>query len=385
MSLFFVANSFISPCISAMKGRNIFWFIPLVLSSFTGVSVMQGQALSPEEFRDALDPYVGLWQGEYRIFSQEDDLLNQFKVNRNYWWDGSVLLGRVSYDFGELKQTFFHRIILSDGVPFSFVTDSVNASEVRSALKGELLKGTLVWSRVMPRGSLPVRISERIVKSEDGRFIEFWGNQEAKDAQGASFLVRIEGFAAYLPDSRDFVVATEDLDPSGLDASQAFQSETAGPDDASEVADRARRLQALDPDRRSASGSQPVTPPEVTPGSKPSNREELEEPTPVETISVPETVVIPDLEVEQLPVQSQPEPEEDPSITAALQSLNVVGIQDKPGEQCIVVDYFLLYEIGDDLNLTRPCVFVGVDEQYLYFEGDNGYRYRLFRKDVLPQ
>ncbi|MEQ9824287.1 MAG: hypothetical protein ABQ298_07880 [Puniceicoccaceae bacterium] len=368
-----------------MKCRNILAFLLLLPGSLVGVVSMQAQDLSPDQFRATLDPYVGVWQGEYRIYSQEDELLNQFKVNRNYWWDGSVLMGRVSYDFGESRQTFFHRIILSEGVPFSFVTDSASSSEVRSALKGELLKGTLVWTRVMPRETLPVRISERIVESGDGRFIEFWGNQEAKDAAGASLLVRIEGFAAYLPESREFVVATESVDDPGLDVPEVLQSETSLADSAGTVSDRTRRLQTLDPDRRVASSS-------VDPGTLASRRSGSPVQAEQELRSQQhEAASNADTEPDEI-TQRDPEPAkpssapvEDPEIMAALQALNIVGINDRPGEQCIVVDYFLLYEPGDALDLGKPCKFVELDDQYLYFEDGDGYRYRLFRKDaVLP-
>lgn len=368
-----------------MKCRNILAFLLLLPGSLVGVVSIQAQNLSPDQFRATLDPYVGVWQGEYRIYSQEDDLLNQFKVNRNYWWDGAVLMGRVSYDFGESKQTFFHRITLSEGVPFSFVTDSASSSEVRSALKGELLKGTLVWTRVMPRETLPVRISERIVESGDGRFIEFWGNQEAKDAAGASLLVRIEGFAAYLPESREFVVATESVDDSGMDVSEVLESETSLADSAGTVSDRARRLQTLDPDRRVASSAVAPAPPTSsrTESLVPAEQELRSQPYEAASSTDAESVEVTQRDPESALPSSAPE--EDPDLTAALQALNIVGINDRPGEQCIVVDYFLLYEPGDALDLGKPCKFVELDDQYLYFEDGDGYRYRLFRKDgMLP-
>jgi hypothetical protein len=154
-----------------------------------------------------MDTYIGIWEGEYRVYSQSDELLNRFKVRRNYWWEGEVMMGRVVYEFASGSQNYYHRIILSEGYPYAFVTDTPTSDQVRSALKGSSVKGTLIWTRVLPQGSLPVRISERITTRDDVPFIEFWGDQEAKNAQGNSMLVRIDGFLAYLPGSREESVA----------------------------------------------------------------------------------------------------------------------------------------------------------------------------------
>ena len=346
--------------------NRILVYLPLFVTSILGSLTTHAQELDLDSFRDALDPYVGVWKGEYRIYDQKDELLNQFKVNRNYWWDGSVLQGRVSYDFGEVKQTYFHRMILSEGVPFSFVTNSSNSSEIRSALKGEFVKGTMIWSRVLPKGSLPVRISERIVNSDGGKFIEFWGNQEAKDQKGESLLVRIEGFAAYMPDSREFVVATEEVDDTdtgeAADSTVSTEMDSNALDDAEE---RSRRLQSLDPQRRTSSRK-------ANPVSSSSDNEIVDENLSSEEDHQknPET----------------PESQSNPEIELALQSLNIVGINDNEGEQCIVVDYFLLYEIGDTLDIEiSGCVFSGLDQHYLFFEDKKGYQYRLLRKNVIPE
>jgi len=371
--------------------RRIHYYLPLILASFLGNFFIQAQELTPDEFRKVLDPYVGVWQGEYRIYSQDDTLLNQFKVNRNYWWDGSVLLGRVSYDFGQIKQTYFHRMILSDGVPFSFVTDTANSDEVRSALKGEFLRGTQVWSRVLPKGSLPVRISERIVSSDEGKFLEFWGNQEAKDTDGKSLLVRIEGFAAYVPDSREFVVAVDEVEPAEESkAVPTVKEKEKKTEKKRDVKNRDQRMQSLDPDRRATAAQddrpqletafaeipesvEPVTQEPQASGSPSS------EPAATVTGTTPPAVVL----------KERNEPKTvavaDPDIETALNSLNIVGINDKAGEQCIVVDYFLLYEIGDRLDMDKDCNFTAIDTQYLYFEDAEGYQYRIFRKDALSQ
>jgi hypothetical protein len=349
----------------------------LQLLSISGAAI--AQELTDESFRAAMDPYIGVWQGEYRIYSQTDELLNQFKVNRNYWWEGSVLMGRVSYDFGEVKQTFFHRIILSDGMPFSFVTDSVNANDIRSALKGDVVKGTIVWSRVLPKGGLPVRISERIVNSETGRFIEFWGNQEATGATGDAFLVRIEGFASYLPDSRGLVVATQEVEEVG---------ETVTEDSASKqetVKDRDRRMETMGKEQRGSSSSRTASiarsepSPVVTPAPELKPERALTVPVVAEAASTP---TVPEQQVERDPGPSAPIHVPQPSIEAALNNLNIVGINDREGEVCIVVDYFLLYTPGDLLDMDQQCRFVGLDAQFLYFEDRNGVRYSVFRKDA---
>lgn len=367
---------------------RIFGNLPLILFVLLGSSYQSwSQELSNEEFRSALDPYVGIWKGEYRIYSQQDTLLNQFKVNRNYWWDGDVLQGRISYDFGQVKQTYFHRIILSEGVPFSFVTETAASKEIKSALKGELLKGTLVWSRVLPKGSLPVRVSERIVEGDEGKFIEFWGNQEAKDAQGDSFLVRIEGFAAYFPESRDFVVATEEVEPNPILSEEAPPA-LAGPIDKEE---RNRRFSALDPDRRYSSLPRDTEPEPVSKSQELEEQVLESEPDPVD-LPVEQPIIAQELdesaetEPESVILEpTKPEPKvlaPDLDIQAAIEQLNVVGINDNPGEECIVVDYFLLYEIGDRIDTDKLCVFAGLDDTYLFFEDADGYRYELRRADL---
>ncbi len=346
--------------------NRILVYLPLFVTSILGSLTTHAQELDLDSFRDALDPYVGVWKGEYRIYNQNDELLNQFKVNRNYWWDGNVLQGRVSYDFGEVKQTYFHRMILSEGVPFSFVTNTSNSTEIRSALKGEYVKGTMIWSRVLPKGTLPVRISERIVDGDGGKFIEFWGNQEAKDQKGESLLVRIEGFAAYMPDSREFVVATEEVDDADtVEATDTTVSTEMDSNSREDAEERSRRLQSLGPDRRTSSRK-------GTPLSSNSDDGISDEHL--------------SSEEDHLKQPEPPELQPNPEIESALQSLNIVGINDKEGEQCIVVDYFLLYEIGDMLDMEiSGCVFSGLDQQYLFFEDKKGYQYRLFRKDVIPE
>jgi hypothetical protein len=337
------------------------------------------QALTEAGFRAAMDPYIGVWQGEYRIFSQSDELLNQFKVNRNYWWDGTVLMGRVSYDFGEVKQTFFHRIILSDGMPFSFVTDSVSANEIRSALKGDLVKGTIVWSRVLPKGGLPVRISERIVSSDTGRFIEFWGNQEATGANGEAFLVRIEGFASYLPDSRELVVATEEVEESDSLADKELPAQQ------EPLKDRARRMETLGKEERGSSSARTAsnarndTAPVVTQVPEVEAKPDPGAPvvTPASLSPTAPAVAGEGESVARVPVHGP-----QASIEAALNNLNIVGINDREGEVCIVVDYFLLYTPGDLLDMEQVCKFVGLDVQNLYFEDENGVRYSVYRKDA---
>ena len=378
-----------------MKCR-IFLNLPLLLINLVGiVSYSYCEDVTRDEFRNAFDPYVGIWKGEYRIYSQEDTLLNQFKVNRNYWWEGDVLLGRVSYDFGQVKQTYFHRIILSEGVPFSFVTDTAASQEIKSALKGEMMKGTLVWSRVLPKGSLPVRISERIVDGSDGRFIEFWGNQEAKDPSGESYLVRIEGFAAYVPESRKFVIATEEVDGEAPVVQAAEEEIAAEPMDDDE---RSRRFSSLKPDRRgslrSTTKEEQSEPSMITPEPEPEPEivvkpEEVEKPAKKQS-KKPKKEKKPEVKVteEVVPV-SEPEPTvepkellPDPDILAAINTLNIVGINDTAGEECIVVDYFLLYEVGDRIDFDKACFFAGLDEKNLYFEDADGYRYLVLRKDL---
>lgn len=325
---------------SQFMNRRIFVLFPLLLIISIGYSTVSAQDLDSAGFNRVFDPYIGVWQGEYRIYSQQDKLLNQFKVNRNYWWDGAILMERVSYDFGEVKQTYFHRIVLSEGMPFSFVTDNVDPEKIRSALRGENVKGTLIWSRVLPKESLPVRISERIVRKEGELYIEFWGDQEAKDHQGDSILVRIEGFLAYLPDSRNFVVAS---------------------DNAAEVIEQPVIEKTMEPEK--------VWEPEIRP------KPEVEiEPNPKPVFQKPEIRNVPP------PV---PVLEADPVIQLAIDQLNIIGINDEAGEECIVVDYFLLYKLGERLDMKQVCVFTGVDATYLYFEDFDGYEYRLFRKDAI--
>jgi len=367
--------------------RRQIQYLPLIFVSFLSlVTTSNAQDLNAESFHRAMDSYVGIWQGEYRIYSGNDELINQFKVNRNYWWDGAVLQGRVSYDFGQAKQTYYHRVILSDGVPFSFVTETANSEEIRSALKGEFLKGTMVWTRVLPKGSLPVRISERIVQSDSGRFIEFWGNQEAKDAKGESMLVRIEGFAAYVPDSREVVIPTEDVKtsdtPERMDV-EMDPDETPAVKENKDLMNRDERLQKLDPERRAAT-PQAEAKPKPEKKSKSKKKEIPAEPKPEQT---PIVIGEANPPIEQ-PVVREPEIKqvvEDPEISKALNQLNVVGINDKPGETCIVVDYFQLYNIGDKLDMDKECIFTGVDSQYLYFKDGKGYQYRLYRKDAVPK
>jgi hypothetical protein len=299
----------------------------------TGPSItttLTAQGIDQSAFRAAFDPYLGVWQGEYRIYSQNDELLNQFKVNRNYWWDGDVMMGRVSYDFGGVKKTYFHRILLSQGTPFSFVTDRIDADEIRSALSGEILKGTVVWTRVLPREGLPVRISERINVEDDNPFIEFWGNQEALDASGRSMLVRIEGFLSFMADSRDFVTATDpESDPSAMD--QGFDSELFEPE--AEVVDEP----------------------------------EFSEPEPM----LPEPRRTDPVE------QDRSEP--DSKLQEELGFLNVIGINEE--NQTIIVDYFLLYGVGDRIGTSKACFFAGMDSDFLYFEDSRDNRYRVPRKD----
>jgi hypothetical protein len=292
---------------------------------------LSGQGISEKAFREAFDPYLGVWQGEYRIYSERDELLNQFKVNRNYWWDGSVLMGRVSYDFGGVKKTYFHRILLSQGTPFSFITDRIDAEEIRSALSGEIMKGTVIWTRVLPKEGLPVRISERITQDAESPFIEFWGTQEALDAAGNSMLVRIEGFLTLMDESREFVTASDPATTSG--GAGSFESEDGGLE------------------------SEPLT-------------EELEfDPEPEEIPPSPAKANLAPKE------RSDPDPE----LQEELQRLNVIGINE--ADQSLVVDYFLYYQVGDRIGTDKACFFAGIDAQYLYFEDSGDNRYRIPRKD----
>ena len=515
--------------------RRIFELFPLLLVILSGAISLSAQSMSQDEFRNAMDPYLGSWNGEYRIFSQQDELLNSFRVERRYWWEQTIMMERVIYDFGDMKQTYFNRIVLSDGMPYSFVTETPESEKIRSALRGSNLKGTMIWTRVLPKGSLPVRISERITQKGDERFIDFWGDQEAINNKGESMFVRIEGYLTFLPGSRNLrrpepeiekpapvvvpdepevqemepetpvvqpepevlePVARQLLEPEPEEVTP--EPEVAEPEPVSiepepeispepvyeepEVVEEEPMLEpaseeVIEPEppaveqEPEAVANEPemeVTEPEPEPEvvapeqemieseiepestdpepemvsvapepevvdsemvtSEPEVLEEEpeivpepvveEEPAAVEIETAEESelqeidepepeveperqeIVMPDLNeepeeeplpeveetmpepaVEEVAPPPPPPPMPNPVIRAALDGLNIVGIRDKKGEECIVVDYMLLYRLGDRLDMDIACFFTGIDDTTLYFTDSNNIEYRLSRKD----
>ncbi|MCG8527159.1 MAG: hypothetical protein MI748_12315 [Opitutales bacterium] len=344
-----------------IKNRLLLLLFVLFTTHFAGF----GQEMEPQQFHALFDRYVGVWRGEYRIFSSKDELISQFKVNRNYWWADNVLMGRISYDFGDDSQTYFHRIILSNGMPFAFVTDRPDSGKIMSALKGEELQKTVIWKRVLPKEGLPVRISERLVSRDGETFLEFWGDQEVKNSSGSSRLVRIDGFLSFLPDSRDFVVASEQ--PESVNQELLEQVELTDPT---------------------------IETPDLPVEDLPQSEASLEEP---KMDPVIERKIEPEVEKEEKPkdrsskkkerkAKPQPvvkEPVADPEIESYVSKMNIVGIDAKGPESLIVVDYFQLYRIGARVDFEKPLFFTAVDANYLYFEDSNGFTYRRFRDDVM--
>ena len=416
--------------------RRIFELFPLLLVLLSGA--LSAQSMDQQEFREILDPYLGIWSGEYRIFSQQDELLNSFKVERKYWWKQTIMMEQVTYDFGDMQQTYFNRIVLSDGMPFSFVTDSPESEKIRSALRGSSLKGTMIWTRVLPKGSLPVRISERIVKKGEERFIDFWGDQEAINNKGESMFVRIEGYLVFKTGSRDYrpsapepeipesvIVPDEPLEPIVTSVEPAEEQSVEYIEQQEEVSieepephevqtESTDELQIEDeepiPEEEPVKEIEPEIPEvqpktlEEEPAPEPVIQEPEENPEPViqpeepklpepEEASEPEPVIeaeeqeIPESEVEALEPVVQEElppplpPMPNPTIRSALESMNVVGIRDKKGDECIVVDYMLLYRPGDQLDMETICYFTGIDETSLHFKDENGFEYQIPRKD----
>jgi hypothetical protein len=353
-----------------VMNRRIFELFPLLLMYFIGATAISAQSLDQDEFRQLFDPYLGEWNGEYRIYSQQNELLNSFKVSRKYWWEGTIMMERVIYDFGDLKQTYFNRILLSEGMPYAFVTDSPDSDKIRSALRGSTLKGTTIWTRVLPKGSLPVRISERIVPKGNDLHIDFWGDQEARNNDGETMFVRIEGFLVYLAGSRDIKVTipeSEEVKPIEI----PVLTEPRKPE-VKEV------LNPVPVEVPPVEISQPIPePPKQKPEvKKKTPRSEVKKDTP--EVEVKEEIKKPEVKKEMPP----PVPLPNPAIQSAIETMNIVGIRDKKNDECIVVDYLLLYRIGDRLDMDEICFFTAIDASYLYFKDAGGYQYKLLRKDL---
>ena len=423
-----------------VMNRRLFELFPLLLVFLSGA--LSAQSIDQQEFREIFDPYLGVWNGEYRIFSQQDELLNSFKVERKYWWEQTIMMEQVTYDFGDMQQTYFNRIVLSDGMPFSFVTDSPNSDKIRSALRGSSLKGTMIWTRVLPKGSLPVRISERIVKKGEERFIDFWGDQEAINNRGASMFVRVEGYLVFLPGSRDYEpsVPEEETPEPVMVPDEPVEPETPSTEPVVEKPD-----EDSEPQEEPVSMEEPEPAiPEIQPESAEETAVEAMEPQEEEVVPTEEPVVVPEPQEEEMipaeepepttpeieeetveeetlpepvvqetqeesePVMQPEEPQEqeemeeprveepepvaqkelpppppmpNPDLRTALESLNIVGIRDKKGDECIVVDYMLLYRPGDRLDMETRCYFSGLDETHLLFKDEYGFVYEVPRKD----
>ncbi len=296
-----------------IKMRSLLVYVVSIfgISSF----IANAQQMTDEEFSSIFGLYVGLWEGEYKIFSEQDELLNDFKVSREYWWAGDELRGKVVYDFGDNQKTFHNRILLVDSVPFTYVADSPGAADPLYALRGEYVNETLVWLRDLSlvNDGFQARINEQIVNDEFGVYLQFWGDQQAIDAEGNKLVVAIEGFLAYRGDD---------------------DRQNEEPATSQEIVDADPVIQEMAP---------PANDPE--------------------------------------PVSTQRGVPRDDNTMRMLNSLNIVGIRDDGENSKILVDYYLLYGLGEALNNAPDVRFAAITASELIFEDNRGAEYRIIRKD----
>ncbi len=138
--------------------------------------------------RDALDAFTGKWEGVFRVYTIDGELLHELHIRQHYWWDGDVQVGRfIEVGAGDADQppvTADARNYVEDG---QLLCEVVKSNGEQSVHRGVIDRGLVFWFTKTP-GKVE-SFKEHVVTDDDGARYQIDGFGVYGEGEQAAYLL----------------------------------------------------------------------------------------------------------------------------------------------------------------------------------------------------
>ncbi len=126
---------------------------------------------------DLLDRYTGKWEGYLRIYTTDDELLEEWTVSQHYWWEGTIQRALAVFARKGRLHYSESRIAVNDGrlVSRTYFSDE----RVRDYVGSILPPHSIVWNPADPNEFGQWQLVESIREEEDGTVLHLEGHENA--------------------------------------------------------------------------------------------------------------------------------------------------------------------------------------------------------------
>lgn len=137
--------------------------------------------------RQAFEPFSGHWQGIFRVYNYNGQLLDELHVEQRYWWEDEVQFGEFvdRYPDGRVVKSNA-RNYLEGGVLYCEV---IKESGEKTVHTGYYADGVLFWFRKTSDGSLVESFKESVAEERGRQVYYIDGFGVYGQGEGASYLL----------------------------------------------------------------------------------------------------------------------------------------------------------------------------------------------------